>query len=130
MISCYVAAPYADAERVRTVHDRMRGLGIIPSSRWAMNANGPEDLHLYDREQLREIARVNDSDVINSDCVLVLSREGAGAEMFCEARLALTLSITVYWVGRRILSSYRESVILCDDIDDALAMMVNKGDAP
>ncbi len=120
----YVAAPYADAEQVRILHERMRAFGLKPTSAWAEQADGAEDFSLFTPADLRRFALKNDADLSSSDCVLVLSRVGAGGEMFAEARLALVEGLPVYWVGRRTLSAWREGVTLCEDTDDALAKML------
>lgn len=122
----YVAAPYEDAAHVRGLHERLRSLGLEPTSHWAENAAGPENFASFTPMQLRAIAESNDTDVISSTAVLVLARAGAGGEMFAEARLALFLAKPVYWVGRRTLSSWREGVVRCEDLDDALARLVSR----
>ncbi len=124
MKSVYVAAPYADALKVRALHTRMRLLGLRPTSTWAEAAAGAEDFSKFTPEQLRQFALSNDSALLSSDFVVVLARDGAGGEMFAEARLALDRGIAVYWVGRRTLSAWREGVTLADDIDDAIAGML------
>ena len=120
---CYVAAPYIDAGRVLDVHERLVDLGIQPTSTWARTADGPEDLSRVTEDGLRLIARANDSDLRGSHVVLVLARDGAGGEMFAEARIALEWGRPVVWVGRRILSAYRDGVVRVEDIDDALVVL-------
>ncbi len=116
----YVAAPYIDAPLVRDVHGRMLALGIAPSSSWATAARGDES---FDEDVKRRAIVQNDNDVASSDAMLVLARDGAGGEMFCEARYALVLGQPIYWVGRRILSAWRDGVTRCADLDEALVVL-------
>ena len=118
---CYVAAPYADTDIVRSVHDRLRALDIEPTSRWADNATGPESFAGLSPEDLRGIAEANDRDLARANVVLVLSRHGAGAETYAEARYALTLGLPVVWVGRLTLSAWRAGVTRCDGVDEGIA---------
>ncbi|WP_394825007.1 hypothetical protein [Pendulispora albinea] len=117
----YVAAPYEDALLVREVHARLRACGCIYTSTWAENARGAENFALSTVDELREITRLNDDGIDMSDAMLVIARPGAGGEMFAEVRYALERQIPVYWVGRRILSTFRPGVTLCESIDDAVA---------
>jgi hypothetical protein len=56
--------------------------------------------------------------------VLVLARDGAGAEMFGEARLALEYGIPTVWFGtRRPLSAYRPGVVRVETIDEAMEQL-------
>ncbi len=65
--------------------------------------------------EVRRIALANDRDLLGADLVVALPRDGAGAEMFAEVRLALAHRIPVLWVGaRRPLSAYREGVLRVD----------------
>lgn len=120
---CYVAAPFADAAFVRVVHEHLVNIGVTPTSTWAMHAYGPEDFSRFAPEELARIAEKNDADVRGSDVVLVLARDGAGGEMFAEARFAITLGRPVVWSGRRTLSAWRRGVVRVDDLDDAIAVL-------
>ncbi len=119
-LRCYVAAPFIDAPYVREVHACLRLLGIEPTSSWADHANGPEDLASMPLAQVRAIAERNDHALATSDIVLVLPRDGAGREMYAEARIALAIGMPVIWVGGpRPLSAYREGVLLVDTLPEA-----------
>jgi hypothetical protein len=121
-VRVYVAAPYADAPRVRAVHDELRNAGFEPTSRWADAANGPETLDVLPLSDVRAIARANDDDLQRAHFLLVLARDGAGGEMFAETRLALDSGIPVVWVGsRRPLTAYREGVVRVGDVNEALS---------
>lgn len=112
----YVAAPYADAAFVReAIHPALRARGLTCASLWAESARGPEDFAALTPVALADAARWNDRDVINADVLLVLARDGAGGEMFGEARYALALGIPVVWHGRRTLSAWRPGVHRVDE---------------
>ena len=119
-VSVYVAAAYEDASYVRMVGGHLRRLGLTTTSSWSEQARGPEDLTQMMPEAIRHIAGTNDADLRAADVCLVMARRGAGGEMFAEARLAVEWGKSVYWVGRRILSSYRSGVTICDDLDAAV----------
>lgn len=122
----YVAAPYDAAGFVREhVHERLRSIGLDPTSRWAEHALGPENFDHFSPADLRLIAEANDRDVERSDVVLVIARAAAGGEMFAEARYALMLGKHLVWVGRRILSSWRHGVERVEDLDAAMVHLAN-----
>lgn len=120
-LRCYVAAPFGDAPFVREVHACLRLLGIEPTSSWAEHADGtPEQLDAMPLAEVRALADRNDHALATSDVVLVLPREGAGREMYAEARLAIAIGLPVIWVsGPRPLSAYREGVVLVDSLAEA-----------
>lgn len=122
----YVAAPFEDAHLVRDIHVRMRALGIEPTAQWVKGADGKENQAAFTDEQLRDFALGNDRDIMRSNAMLVIARPGVGGEQFAEVRYALMWGIQVYWVGRRILSAYREGVTICESVEDALGRMVGK----
>jgi hypothetical protein len=122
---CYVAAPYGDAPIVRKLHAHLRSLGIRPTSTWAEGATGPENLEEMPIDLVRAIAARNDHALSVSDVVVVLPREGAGREMYGEARLAVALGIPMIWVGDpRCLTAYREGVTRVPDLETALSELV------
>ena len=125
---CYVAAPFVDAPYVREVHACLRLLGIEPSSSWAEQADGqPEQLDAMPLELVRAIAERNDHALATSDVVLVLPRDGAGREMYAEARLAIAIGLEVIWVGGpRPLSAYREGVTLVDTLQEAFRLLYER----
>lgn len=123
-LSVYVAAPYADAPHVRLIHERLIAQDIRPTSTWASTALGPEDFSKATAAGLLAVAATNDADLRGSDAVLVLARDGAGGEMFAEARVALEWGRPCVWVGRRTLSAWRRGVVLAEDVDDALRVLV------
>jgi hypothetical protein len=111
MLRVYLAAPFVDAPLVRALEAELGALAIGVTSAWARTANGPEALDAIPREDVRRIALANDRDLFAAHLVVALARDGAGAEMFAEVRLALAHRIPVLWVGtRRPLSAYREGV--------------------
>lgn len=108
----YVAAPYEDAAFVRQVHTRLRERKFTPTSSWAETAKGADVLT---PEIAQTAITVNDADLRSSDAVFVIARPGAGGEMFCEIAAALMHGIRVFWVGRKVLSAYRDGVVWCGD---------------
>lgn len=106
----YVAAPLADAPLVRDVHAQLRAHGLVPVSHWAERQGDDPNDNFDDAEEVQAKLRLNDAGVAAADVFLVLAREGAGGEMFCEAARALALGAPVIWVGRRVLSTFREGV--------------------
>lgn len=128
LLRCYVAAPFGDAPFVREVHACLRLLGLEPTSSWAEHADGsPEQLDAMPLEEVRALAERNDHALATSDVVLVLPREGAGREMYAEARLAIAIGLPVVWVGGpRPLSAYREGVILVDSLTDAFRTLYER----
>ena len=124
LIPIYIAAPFADAALVREVGARLPAFGAESRSTWAECADGPEQLEAMTPDEVRSVAAANDRDLLASFALVVLSRDGAGGEMFAEARLALEYGIPIVWVGkRRPLSAYREGVIRVDTIEDALDLV-------
>lgn len=120
-LRCYVAAPLADAPVVREVHGCLRLLGIEATSSWAETCDdAPERLDDMPLDEVRALAALNDHALATSDVVLVLPREGAGREMYAEARLAIAIGLPVIWVGSpRPLSAYREGVVRVDTVAEA-----------
>ncbi|MGZ5968079.1 MAG: hypothetical protein ACXWP4_10465, partial [Polyangiales bacterium] len=103
----------------------LRALGIRPTSSWAEQATGPENLEEMPIELVRAIASRNDHALSVSDVIVVLPREGAGREMYGEARLAVALGIPMIWVGEpRCLTSYREGVLRVPDLESAVIELV------
>ena len=117
----YVAAPYADAAVARNVHELLRLHGLDVTSRWAEAARGLEPC--LGEAAMRDRAAANDRDVLRADAMLVLSRDGAGGEMFAEARLAIERGKPIFWVGRPILSAYRLGVVRCATVGEAIALI-------
>jgi hypothetical protein len=123
IISVYVAAPYEDHPMVRGVHDHIISSGMQVTSQWAEEAvgKGEESLDTLSPVDVHRLAELNDRDIGRSDAMIVLARQGAGGEMFCEMRYALMLGLAVYWVGtRRILSTFRPAVRICNSVAHAL----------
>ena len=124
-LNVYVAAPYEDGAFVfQGVHERLRALGMTPTSTWAEHAIGREDFSRYTPARLREFAVRNDADLRAADVALVLARAGAGGEMFAEARVAIDWGKPVVWCGRLILSAWRSGVVRAEDLDAALSILV------
>ena len=118
----YVAAPYGDAPLVRGVHALLRSLGLEPTSTWAEESDDcAEELAAMSIRVVRRLAQRNDDDLASSEAVLVLPREGAGREMYAEARLAIAFRIPVVWVGTPVcLTAFREGVSRVPSLQDAL----------
>lgn len=117
----YICAPFEDGPGLsaRTIPSMIYA-GIIPLASWVDDAlSGKSDKHLTAASAQAALA-VNDFELASSDAVLVIAREGTGGEMFCEVGRALALSIPVFWVGRRVLSAWRQGVTICDSVDDAI----------
>lgn len=123
-MNVYVAAPYADAERVRRVHKLLIAIGCAFTSRWAEQASGPEDFASLTPEELANTASCNDTDVLRAGVALVLARPGLGGEMFAEARLAYDSGRRVLWVGRKTLSAWRPGVERFESFEDALSRLL------
>lgn len=120
----YIASPYEDSPIVARVAEKLYSFGISSTSYWALQADGrKEDQSRSTPEDLRSYALRNDADVLDSDAVVVLARPGTGGEMFAEARFALIVGKPVIWVGRKILSTWREGVTWVEDSDDAVSLL-------
>lgn len=124
----YVAAPYEDAHWVRVFHRLLNVNDFEFTSSWAEQATGvnakdksilyssPADIRIHNKFA----AVANDDNVIDCDAMVVVARPGVGAEMFAEARLAIHLGKKVIWVGRLSLSAWRDGVVICSDLENAL----------
>ncbi len=124
-MNVYVAAPAEDAAFVTVVHESLEKHGMQAMSRWAAVVRGPENYASMTPASLREAAVRNDADLRGSDVVLVLARDGAGGEMFAEARVALEWGRPLVWVGRPILSAFRNGVVRALDLDDGIRILVD-----
>jgi hypothetical protein len=124
-MNVYIAAPYEDSQLVREHHILLRDLRMTPTSQWAEDAqDGTEDLRQLSPRVARVRAFRNDLDLRSAHVVVVFARDGAGGEMFAEARLALENNIPVIWAGeRRTLSAYRDGVIRVDSLGDAFRVL-------
>src|SRR5438132_14034832 len=121
MFRVYVAAPYEDRLMVREHHEVLRASGFIPTATWctleyASDADATPDV-------LRTLARQNDCDLDQSEVLIVFARHGAGGEMFCEARYAVSTGLPILWIGRHILTTYRRGVYVVHCMNDALALL-------
>jgi len=129
MLRVYLAAPFVDARDVRDLDARLEALGIGVTSTWAHAASGPELLGAMPVDDVRRIALANDRDLLAAQLLVALAREGAGAEMFAEVRLALAHRIPVLWVGtRRPLSAYREGVLRVATIAEGMTYLSGFGE--
>jgi hypothetical protein len=123
-VPIYIAAPFTDAALVRDIEPRFLPIGAESHSTWAQAANGPERLESMPLEMIQHIAAANDRDLLSAFAVIVLSRDGAGGEMFAEARLALEYGIPVVWVGRRRpLTAYRPGVVRVHTVEEAVEIV-------
>ena len=129
MLRVYLAAPFLDAPAVRDLDTKLETLGIDVTSTWAHAASGPEALGGMPVDEVRRIALANDRDLLGAHLVVALARDGAGAEMFAEVRLALAHRVPVLWVGtRRPLSAYREGVLRVASLDEAITLLTGFGE--
>lgn len=119
----YIAAPFEDAARVRSLHRLLRAaFGITGVSQWAEKAE--ERAAVGTPSQFRAIRRENITDLESADLVLALIRHGAGREMFAEIGHALAKTIPLIWCGPPIgLSAFEQGVTIVDDIDQAIAIV-------
>jgi hypothetical protein len=123
-MNVYFCASHLDSVNVRHLQDGVRQQGLVPVSTWPYEVVGPERLDDLQLSQVRAIADRNDRDLRKAHIAVVLARDGVGAEMFAEARLALSLGIPALWVGtRRPLSAYREGVHRVDDVVHAMKVL-------
>jgi hypothetical protein len=124
MLRVYLAAPFVDAAAVRDLDGELDALGIDVTSTWAHAASGPEALGAMPVDEVRRIALANDRELLAAHLVVALARDGAGAEMFAEVRLALAHRIPVLWVGtRRPLSAYRDGVLRVGAIAEGVTLV-------
>lgn len=118
-LKVFVAAPYGRRLEVRKLHERMRDLGFEPVARWPMND--------YEDSVVPRVARVdasrNDHDRDKAHCLLMLGYPGEGGESFAECGSSLLCRTPVCWVGRRILSTYRDGVRIAESIEEALDVL-------
>jgi hypothetical protein len=129
MLRVYLAAPFADAPQVRELDTKLVELGIDVTSTWADAANGPEELDKMPVAEVRRVALANDRDLLRAHLVVTLARDGAGAEMFAEVRLALAHRIPVLWVGtRRPLSAYRQGVLRVRSLPEGMIYLLGFAD--
>ena len=132
MLRCYVIAAYSHAPAVRAIHDRLRMMGIEPTSSWAEEAHGPEVLDELSDLECMAIWERNRDDLDSASVVLVLAdtpmREG-----HAEAAHAMRTGCRVVWVGRPTLGARADSVFgsngpwFVATVDDALAGLGGMG---
>jgi hypothetical protein len=124
MLRVYLAAPFADATNVRELDAKVDAIGVTVTSTWAHGASGAEDLESLSVAEVRQIAAVNDRDLLEADLLVALARDGAGGEMFAEVRLALAHRIPILWIGtRRPLSAYRDGVLRVPNLAEGMMFL-------
>jgi hypothetical protein len=129
MLRVYLAAPFADAPAIRDLDTKLDEIGIDVTSSWAHSATGAEQLETMPLEEVRRVALANDRDLLAAHLLVALPRDGAGAEMFAEVRLALAHRIPVLWVGtRRPLSAYRHGVLRVPSLAEAMIFLSGMAD--
>ena len=123
-MNVYVAAAFADVERVRGAHAELERLGLRPVSTWVAHADGQrERLDSMTDAERWAIAEENDAAVHRADVVIVLASL-EGKETFAEARIAVELGRLVLWVGTPLpLTAYRRGVERFGTLDVALAFL-------
>jgi hypothetical protein len=120
----YFCASHLDAVNIQYLQRGAECFGMTPVSSWPYAVTGPERFDQTPVSEVRAIAARNDRDLKSAHAAVVLPRDGVGAEMFGEARLALALGIPLVWVGsRRSLSAYREGVLRVDHVVEAMARL-------
>jgi hypothetical protein len=125
MIPVYVAAPYVAAPDVRALHARLRAIDCDPTSKWAEEAVGPEQLRDDAADTWRQLWLRNMNDLETAYALVVLSGDGGG-EMFVEVGHALALSIPILWTGpRRVLSCYARPRVRMMTVDDACSVLAS-----
>jgi hypothetical protein len=117
---CYVASPYAQASFVRIIHDRLVGVGITPTSTWALEASGREDFSRYTPEALRAAWSKNLDDILRSDALLLYDPTGEGRATYGEGELAIEWCKHVVWLSPRGIAQYAPDVIRPEGLDDAI----------
>lgn len=126
---CYAAGPFSSAPFIRaSVHERLRAIGVEPTSRWAEEADGPEDFSRFSPERLQSIAASNDADLRGSDVLLLVDLAGTGRETYGELARAQIWGKPVVWLARPSLSMYRNHVLRADDLGDAIRLLVEMRD--
>ena len=122
---CYVIASYSWAPQVRAIHDRLRTMGVEPTSQWAEGAHGPEDLDSLTDDECQSIWLRNVADLAESDAVIALL-DSPMREGWMELGRAMREHKTCLLVGRhalttRVLASVGHSgVTRFDSVDAAL----------
>lgn len=120
-IRVYVAAPFDDGPRLATtVIPEMIYAGLIPLASWIDDAVSGKTDQALTVAAAQAALHVNDFELLSSDAILVIARDGVGGEMFCEVGRAIVQRLPIFWVGRRVLSSWRPGVTVCDSVADAI----------
>ena len=128
----YVIAAYSHAPQVRAIHERLRALGIEPTSSWAEEANGPEALDGLSDDECYRIWDRNRRNLDSASVALVLA-DSPTREGHAEAAHAMRTGCRVVWVGRPTLGSRADSVFgsngpwFVATVDDALAGLGGMG---
>jgi hypothetical protein len=105
-VNVYVATSYSRASFVRAVvHEDLRVIGARPTSTWAENAVGPEDLATMTVAAIRTAYWSNYDAFHGSDMLLMLADEAQPREGFTELGWAFASSTPVVFVGRPTLSA-------------------------
>lgn len=124
MLKVYVIGAYESSPAVRLLHTRLRMAGHEPTSSWAEEATGPEDLASLTPGECGAIWDRNDQDMIDANVVVVLADTPA-REGFFEAQRAFDLRKRIVWVGRPVLSvrAYigpASRLVVVENVDQAL----------
>lgn len=122
MTRVYVIAAYTAAPAVRLLHTRLRMAGHEPTSSWAEEATGPEDLTALSTAECRAIWSRNDKDMRDADVVIVLADTNT-REGWMEAQRAVALGgVQIICIGRPTLTlrAWTDGVRIVADVDAAL----------
>lgn len=121
----YVIAAYTSAPQVRALHDRLRTIGIEPTSSWAEEAHGPEALEALSTQACRAIWTRNDRDMREADVVIVLADTPCREGFMEAARAYYDGRQDMVWVGRPTLTSraWVDGCVTVVDVDAAVALL-------
>lgn len=120
---CYVAAPYASAAFVRVIHDRLVGVGVTPTSSWAIQARGREDFSQCAPEALRAARESNLFDIRRAGSLFLYDPTGEGHATYGEGELALEWGKTVVWFSPKGITQWARGVVRAKDLDDAISVL-------
>jgi len=102
-LKIYVASPFAQIERVKTVHKLIQAAGMEFTSRWA-----EEPITGESHEIAEKAFQMDRADLARSNALLALIDIPGGRETFCEIEVARLTGIPIVFVGKPHMSLERE----------------------
>lgn len=135
MLRLYVIAAHTWAPRVRVIHDRLRTMGVEPTSQWAEQMTGPENLDAHSDDECQRIWLNNAADMGEASVILALC-DSPMREGWLELGRAFQTHRTILLVGRhalttRVLSSVeRSGITRFESVDGALTAVALMSNAP